>query len=137
VIVRALDANGDWLFGKGTNDYKAGTDAIKQTIGTRLNSFLGDCFFAGEQGLDWFNYLAGKDQVSPALAVASTIATTPSVTGLDSFSPSLDTTRTASYVAATTLGPVSGQFSITQVTDFLLTESSDFLTDEDGGRLEA
>ena len=57
MIVRALDANGDWTFGHGKQCYKVDLDALKQQIVTRLLSWKGDCFFALLDGVDWNNYL--------------------------------------------------------------------------------
>lgn len=82
MIVRALDSNGDWTFGKGQNDYKSANNAVAQNIQTRLLSFLGDCFFDVTAGIDWFNLLGGKDQLALNLAVSATILNTENVTGI-------------------------------------------------------
>lgn len=57
MIVRALDSNGDWIFGKGKQNYLTGINALKQQIVTRLKSWKGNCFFARMDGVDWNNYL--------------------------------------------------------------------------------
>lgn len=59
---RTLDKDGDMTFGKGLNNYSRGQSAIKLNIKTRLNMWLGDCFFATDQGIDWVNRLGSKDQ---------------------------------------------------------------------------
>lgn len=59
---RNIDANGDWVFGKGRNSYLRGNDALMINIKTRLLSFLNDCFFDTEAGIDWWNLLGGKDE---------------------------------------------------------------------------
>lgn len=82
MIVRALDSDGDWTFGKGKNDYKQNREAVKQNIQTRILSFLGDCFFKLSAGIDWFNLLGGKDPIALNLAVSATILNTTDVTGL-------------------------------------------------------
>jgi hypothetical protein len=81
MIVRALDVNGDWVFGIGTSAYLSGNAAIAQDIQTRLSSFLGDCFFDTGAGIDWFNLLGGKDLTALNLAVAAVILNTNNVTG--------------------------------------------------------
>lgn len=86
MIVRAIDTNNDWLFGKGRNDYKSNMDAIIQNIKTRLQSFLGDCFFAQGDGIDWFNLLGGKDRLALQLEVTAAILNTDGVTRLNSLS---------------------------------------------------
>ncbi len=53
MIFRQLTANGDWLFGKGINDYATAEAAIQLNIRTRLLSWVGDCFFALSDGIDW------------------------------------------------------------------------------------
>jgi hypothetical protein len=93
MIVRALDSNGDWLFGKGRNDYRSGVLAIGQNIQTRLAMFLGDCFFATQTGIDWWNLLGGKNPVGLQLSIQTTIINTNNVTGLKQLSFSLSENR--------------------------------------------
>lgn len=64
MIFRGLDQNGDWVFGKGRNSFLQSTDAWMMNIKTRLLCFLGDCFFDTEAGIDWWNFLGGKDSKS-------------------------------------------------------------------------
>jgi hypothetical protein len=141
MIVRSLDVNGDWTFGKGRNDYLVNNKAIVQTIGTRLNSFLGDCFFALDAGIDWFNLLGTKNQVALELAVRSVILNTPGVTKLVALDISLDdTTRliTMKYTVETVYTVINnGAQPVISSSSFLLTESGDILTTEDGDGLEA
>ena len=54
---RALDANGDWQFGKGLQSYVTEANALKQNVMTRLRQWKGDCFFAITDGVDYNNYL--------------------------------------------------------------------------------
>lgn len=81
-IVRALDENNDWTFGKGKENYKANINTVAQNIQTRLSSFLGDCFFDNGAGVDWFNLLGAKNELAINLAVSATILNTENVTGL-------------------------------------------------------
>ncbi len=112
MIVRALDTNGDWLFGKGRNDYKSNQDAIAQNIQTRLLSFLGDCFFDTAAGIDWFNFLGGKNQTALNLAINAVILNTDNVTGMLQTSVNLSTSRvfTVQYRVQTTYSVLSGAF---------------------------
>jgi hypothetical protein len=80
-MTRALDSNGDWTFGSGINNYLTGNAEIAQNIQTRLQAFLGDCFFDMGSGIDWFNLLGGKNQLALQLAVAAVILNTTNVTG--------------------------------------------------------
>lgn len=110
--VRALDINGDWTFGKGQNDYLTGNAAVSQNIGTRLESFLGDCFFDQSAGIDWFNLLGAKDQTALNLSISAVILNTQNVTGLNQLSAVLSTARvfTVTYDVQTTYSRVTGNF---------------------------
>jgi hypothetical protein len=61
---RGLDNDGDWVFGKGRNSYLTGNEALMMNIKTRLLSFLNDCFFDTDAGIDWWNLLGEKDHKS-------------------------------------------------------------------------
>lgn len=83
MIVRALNKDGDWTFGAGKANYLSGVDALKQSISTRLNSYLGDCFFATNAGIDWFTFCGGsKSQLALQLAINAVILNTANVTGI-------------------------------------------------------
>lgn len=83
MIVRGLDSTGDWLFGKGKNDYLSGNAAVAQDIQTRVQCFLGDCFFDVSSGIDWWNLLQRSSQIALNLAISSTILNTENVTGIN------------------------------------------------------
>jgi len=114
LIVRAIDVNHDWEYGKGLNDYKSGNLAVAQTINTRLSSFLGDCFFDANAGIDWFNFLGGsKNQLALNLAISATILNTTNVTGILQLSIELDdVTRnlTVQYQVQTSYSVTQGSF---------------------------
>jgi hypothetical protein len=112
--VRAIDSQNDWTFGKGKNDYKSGIDACAQNIKTRLQLFLGDCFFALENGIDWFNLNGSKNIEMISISVRTTILNTPDVIGINSLSISLDNSRVLSfqYEASTVYGEVSATDNI-------------------------
>lgn len=132
MIVRALDSSGDWEYGKGRNDYKKDKKAVEQNIATRLNSFLGDCFFDTAAGIDWFNQLGAKDQLALNLAISATILNTTYVTGLTQLSTNLDAARnfSVSYQVSTSFGIVVS--TVTLEIERLITEDGDVLTTEDG-----
>ena len=113
MIVRALDTAKDWQFGRGKNDYLKNRDAIKQIIGTRLYQFLGDCFFAVSEGIDWFNFLGSKDDTGLQLAINSVILNTEGVTGLVLINTGYDSsTRNfrVEYTVQTIYGAASDSF---------------------------
>ena len=57
MIIRNTTAVGDWTYGKGLSDYLTKLDAILGNVKTRLQSWVGDCFFAPAEGVDYNNYL--------------------------------------------------------------------------------
>lgn len=60
--IRALDQNGDFVFGRGRQDYKMGSDAIAQDVQTKLLQFLGEAFWDTEAGVDWINLMRSKNK---------------------------------------------------------------------------
>lgn len=111
--VRQLDGTHDWMYGKGQNDYLRANAAVAQNIDTRLNSFLGDCFFDAGAGLDWFNLLGAKDQTALNLAISAVILNTREVTGLLQIAIGLDVTRrlTVQYRVQTSYSTASSTFT--------------------------
>lgn len=85
---RNLDKNGDWTWGSGKNNYVSQSQEIALNIKTRILSFLGDCFFAPAEGIDWWHLLEYNKQAELENAVMATIAETEgveSVKQVDSF----------------------------------------------------
>lgn len=136
MIVRALDTDNDWTFGKGKNDYKAGNDAVAQDLQTRINSFLGDCFFDQAAGIDWFNLLGAKDKLAVQIAVSTVILNTAGVQSILELSMDLNQDRllTLFYKVKTSFGIVENS-SVVVAGNFLLTESGSILTTEGGDPL--
>lgn len=112
MIVRALDEDHDWMFGKGKNDYLQANAAIAQSINTRLNCFLGNCFFDLGTGIDWLNLLGAKDQIALNLAISATILNTEGVTGILQLSSGVDASRrfSCSYKVQTVFSTVTSSF---------------------------
>lgn len=138
MIVRALDVNHDWTFGKGKNNYLSANKAIAQSIDTRLYSFLGDCFFDTTAGIDWFNLLGGKDLTALKLAISATILNTENVTGLIELSVNLDNNRriTISYSVSTVYTGLAAAGFLQVTASFILTEDGSILTTESGDQIE-
>jgi hypothetical protein len=57
MIIRKLDTNHDWTFGHGLSNYAKDEEAINENIQTRLLSWVNDCFFNLQDGIDWRNRL--------------------------------------------------------------------------------
>lgn len=146
MIVRSIDNNNDWLFGRSKQDYKRDRDAVAQRIKTRLQSFLGDCFFDLEAGIDWFNLLGSKEVVRLTLNIQAIILNTPNVIRLNQIDFDLSATRELNlqYEVLTIYGVVTQEdflqvqtfvdqgFGnlITQGNGILATESSEDLVTE-------
>lgn len=83
-MFRNLDANNDWTFGIGQNNYVTEQQEIALNLRTRIMSFLGDCFFATNEGIDWWNLLDYRYQDRLEKAVQDVIKDTPGVTAINS-----------------------------------------------------
>lgn len=72
MIFRQLDSNHDWTFGKGVACYAQNEDAINLNIQTTLLSWVGDCFFDLQIGINWLKLLNTGQQANlqSALQVA-------------------------------------------------------------------
>lgn len=81
---RNLSGNGDWVFGSGKNSYVTENQEIGLNIKTRVLSFLGDCFFATEEGINWWNLLEIGKQEQLENSVQETIKNTAGVTAINS-----------------------------------------------------
>lgn len=66
---RLLDATGDWMFGAGMQSYAKDLPALLLDLKTRILSWVGDCFFDLDAGIDWKNMLDynTKDRLQSAL----------------------------------------------------------------------
>ena len=83
-MFRNLDANNDWQFGNGIGSYVVDEQEIAINLKTRIMSFLGDCFFATDEGIDWWNLLDYRYQDRLENAVQEVVKDTPGVTAINS-----------------------------------------------------
>lgn len=67
MIVSGLAADGDWRFGKGRANYLRRSDAIRQSVVTRLRSFVDDWFLDTEAGLPWLDLLGTRNNEAQIL----------------------------------------------------------------------
>lgn len=114
MTVRAIDANNDWTFGKGRNNYRSGIAEVNQNIKTRLQSFVGDCFFAKNDGLDWWGLLGTKQILKMKLQISSTILQTENVEQIFEVTFDVDAQRglLVQYNVLTSYGVLSGESAI-------------------------
>lgn len=97
MIIRALTTSGDWQFGQGTESYNFNAAAVAENIQTRILSFLGNCWWDTNAGIDWFTYFGspGKQQQT-VLSVQAVILASYGVTKVNSVTLNLnDFTRAA------------------------------------------
>lgn len=104
MIFRNLDSDGDWTYGKGVQNFAREQKAIALNIQTLILSWVGDCFFNLQSGIDWKQLLNYGQQANLNAALQSLLAGAYGVVRLVSadvlFNP---TTRNlaASYVVDT------------------------------------
>lgn len=95
MIFRSLTPTGDWTFGAGVQNYLRDEPAVELNIQTRLKSFLGDCFWAVEFGVDWWNLLGARNpqaQAAILIATRTMIASSYGVVRINSVTASTDRT---------------------------------------------
>lgn len=115
--VRALDSNGDWVYGTGRNAYLSGNKAIAQQIKSRLLSVVGNCFFDLAAGIDWFNLLGSKSVLALRLSISSTILNTDGVIGIKQLNVALNPRTRAlltQYEVQTVNSQLTGDFEFIQ-----------------------
>lgn len=90
---RNLDGNHDWTFGVGRNNYVTENQEVALNIKTRVLSFIGDCFFAPLEGIDWWHLLEYNRREEMENAVMNTIATTNNVVNVNQIESFLNSRR--------------------------------------------
>lgn len=85
---RAIDVNGEPLYGEGMLNYFTGNDAIAMDVVTRLRSVIGDCFFDLEANIDWDNILGSRNYKKERVDedIKKVILATDGVASINSFS---------------------------------------------------
>lgn len=90
---RNLTGEHDWVWGTGKNSYVTENDEIALNVKTRVLSFLGDCFFAPTEGIDWWNFLNYHSSDKLENAVQETIAKTDGVVDVNAIDSYLNANR--------------------------------------------
>jgi hypothetical protein len=72
MIIRSLTDSLDWTFGNGIQDFLFAEAAIEENIQTRLMSFLNDCFFAMQFGVDWWNLIGARNPIAQQQIIIQT-----------------------------------------------------------------
>lgn len=87
---RALDSNGDWTFGNGRANYLRDQDEINANVQTRLLSWVGDCFFALAEGVDYNNLLDIGTKNLLDINIRRVILQTAGVLRINSYESTID-----------------------------------------------
>ena len=115
MIFRNLDSNGDWMFGNGKSSYVSGDTAIGLNISTRVKSWVGDCFFNKQAGIDWSNRLGSKNQRALLETdLRRIILTSYGVTGITSFATVLNVRAFSANYSVNTIYSQAYKNSVTQ-----------------------
>lgn len=61
-IIKNSEGYSEWVFGHSLADYKSGLAQIVQDVYTALYEWKYDCFFALDNGIDWYTRLGFKGQ---------------------------------------------------------------------------
>ena len=72
MFIRSIDSSGDWNWGQNLQSFNFAEAAIEEDIYTRLLSFLNDCFWALNFGVDWWNLLGAKNPAAEAAILLQT-----------------------------------------------------------------
>jgi hypothetical protein len=96
MLIRNLDVNHDWMFGKGLTNYLYDEMALELNIKTRLLEWLNDCFFNLVAGVDYINLLDKGQQDNLTLSIKSVIIKSEGVARLNELNASLNSARNLS-----------------------------------------
>lgn len=61
-LIRRLDNNDDWCYGRGKADYLTDNDCVLLDIKTQLREWKYNCFYNLLRGIDWRTRLGEKNQ---------------------------------------------------------------------------
>ena len=61
-LIRRLDNNDDWCYGRGKADYLTDNDCVVLDIKTQLREWKYNCFYNLLRGIDWRTRLGEKNQ---------------------------------------------------------------------------
>jgi hypothetical protein len=98
-VIRALDSNNDFTWGAGVQNYLTGEAEINEDIATALKVFLGECFFATNFGVDWWNLIGSANLAGIILQCRTVIAARSGVTKITKVDAYLDRTKRALFVS--------------------------------------
>jgi len=109
MIIRNIDVNGDWIYGKGKNDYMRDLNALKVDLITRLKQWKFDCFFAVDEGIDYKNFLDRGTQIFLDNDIKRVTLQTDGVLRMDTFESTIELDERI-YQAEMNIATIYGSF---------------------------
>lgn len=109
---RKLDAEGDMVFGHGRDDYLSKTEAVAQSVLTRLRLWKSEWYLDTEEGTPYMTDVLGKGTESSSVAaLQSRVLDTPGVRSILEIHATQDPeTRQASF--SMTLDTIYGEVTV-------------------------
>lgn len=109
---RALDENGDYSFGFGQNDFLTDGRAVAQAVGTKLKLFKGEWWENINDGLPFFQSIAGRPSslggvAAVDLIIQARIKDAPGVQDITSFQSTFDP-KIRKYTCKVTVSTIYG-----------------------------
>lgn len=82
--IRLVDSENDWMFGRGHQNYAKEALSVMYNVKTKLQSWIGDCFFDAFEGIDWQNRIGRYGQGSTLKnEIQQKIVSVPGVLSID------------------------------------------------------
>jgi hypothetical protein len=104
---RRLSPTGDYTFGFGNASFISDIDAVAQAIGTKLKLFQGEWWENINEGLPFFQEIAGHSDINAIdLLIQARILEVPNVVSIESYASNIDKNRR--YTATVTVNTAFG-----------------------------
>jgi len=118
MIYRVLDSNGDYSFGKGSQDFLADAAAVAQAIKTNILLLQGEWWENIGEGLPLFQSILGQSGTTEHLKavdaiIRDRISSTKGVSSIQNFSSTYENRR---YSFSCTVTTTVGQTATVEVT---------------------
>ena len=106
---RRLSSTGDYVFGYGNTSFLTDTNAVAQAIQTKLKMFQGECWEDLDDGLPFFQSIAGnRDKATTDLLVKARILEAPNTQSILSFQSTIENRKySATATVSTAFGTVT------------------------------
>ena len=93
MIFRQVDTKNDWKLGGGMSSYATANNAIMLGIATTLRTFLGECFFNTDIGVNWFQLINERNKDYVILSIKSAISGCYGVVSVNEVTYTYDVSR--------------------------------------------